>query len=121
MSVQELSAEFLRGLTDETEGSGTCGGEGGGGSLDGFERSSVKDGSEMAEEADADDDQRRVRLKPYTLRLRGFEQTAVLIQSHCALTRSPSHSMLMTTSGGCPSKAPRLHSVSPQVKAPIGV
>jgi len=56
-AAQELSAEFLRGLTDETEAAGTFGG----GSLDGFDRSSVKDGSDMADEVDADDDQRRVR------------------------------------------------------------
>ena len=57
--AQELSAEFLRGLTDESEAAAVCGG----GSLDGFERSSVKDGSEMAEEADADDKNLRVRTR----------------------------------------------------------
>ena len=57
--MQELSAEFLRGLSADGDAAGASAAS----SLDGFERSSIKAGSDMAEEVEADDDKHRVRRR----------------------------------------------------------
>ena len=54
---QELSAEFLAGLTGEADANGHVSADG---SDDGLDGTSVKDGSELAEEVDAVDEHRRV-------------------------------------------------------------
>ena len=63
LAEQELSAEFLAGLPDDN-GMAVNGHADGGGvdkDDDGLDGTSVKDGSELADEADAVDENRRVR------------------------------------------------------------
>ncbi len=62
MLRQELSAEFLAGLTGDADTNGHAPADGS--EDDGLDGTSVKDGSELAEEVDAVDEHRRVCSPP---------------------------------------------------------